>query len=167
VPFEAIMAKVDELNLTGDRIEGVAAHHFTHLRSTRIHCRKCSCHGDGIGSSGGDKAANRWRERLPTFRGTDLIGCDRHVVGRLPILPISDLFSQTFHATQSFSDSLPLFGRSTVIHGKHVLPFAYFGLGYLKSLLYFGPVCFENSGLVSIVPNILGGQGNLGISFGF
>jgi hypothetical protein len=26
--FEAIMAEVDQLNLTGDRIEGLAAHHL-------------------------------------------------------------------------------------------------------------------------------------------
>jgi hypothetical protein len=74
---------------------------------------------------------------------------------QLPILPLIDVCPQTLNATQGIGNRLPLFGRSAVIHRKHVLPFAYLRLGCPKPLLHLGPVCFEDGGPVRFVPRVI------------
>ena len=53
--FQAILDEVDQLNLAGDRIEGLADHHPP-CRKHHIHRRECSQYRDGIGIAGRDKA---------------------------------------------------------------------------------------------------------------
>ena len=55
--FEAILDEVDQLNLAGDRIEGLAEHHSARVGSTHIHRRECSQYRDRFGIAGRDKAA--------------------------------------------------------------------------------------------------------------
>jgi hypothetical protein len=96
----------------------------------------------------------KWRREWLAFQETNLIRCGSGVVGHLSILPVIDVCPQTLHTTQGISNGLPLFGGSAVIHGKHMLPFAYFRLGCLKSLLHLGPVCFENRVSVGVLPSL-------------
>jgi hypothetical protein len=71
--YEAILDEVDQLNLAGDRIEGLADNHPPVSEALISIAGNGSRYRNGIGSAGGDKAAARGWSHFHVFKEAHLI----------------------------------------------------------------------------------------------